>query len=78
MARHPKPRRAEVRPNESLSAGGAAPAEVVAQLERERDSLKVELAAAAARITALEQQRTEILNRLDWAIDSLHSLLEKG
>jgi predicted nucleic acid-binding Zn-ribbon protein len=51
--------------------------EVIAQLERERDALKSELAAAEARIAALERQRTELLNRIDWAIDSLHSLVER-
>jgi predicted nucleic acid-binding Zn-ribbon protein len=65
------------RPNERLPASGGTSAETIAQLERERDALKVELAAAEARIAALQQQRTELLNRIDWAIDSLENLLEK-
>jgi hypothetical protein len=77
MARIPKARRAAARPGELPSVSGGAPAEVIAQLERERDDLRFELAAAESRIAALEQQRTELLNRIDWAIDSLHNLLEK-
>jgi hypothetical protein len=77
MTRHPRARRSATRPSERPSAVGRTPAEVIAQLESERDALKVELAAAEARIAALEQQRTELLNRIDWAIDSLHNLLER-
>jgi hypothetical protein len=77
MARHPRARRATAPPGELPSVSGGAAADVIAQLERERDALKGELAAAEARIAALEQQRTELLNRIDWALDSLHSLLER-
>lgn len=45
-------------------------------LERERDQLKVQLADARAAIAKLEHARDEALNRIDWAIDSLHNVLE--
>lgn len=45
-------------------------------LQRERDQLKAQLADAQALITKLEQARDEAVNRIDWAIDSLHNVLE--
>ena len=45
-------------------------------LERERDQLKAKLVAAEAAIAKLQQARDEAVNRIDWAIDSLHNLLE--
>ncbi len=36
--------------------------------------LKNELAAAHARIAELEERQAEIVNRIDWVIDSLQSL----
>ena len=45
-------------------------------LEAECERLKSELEAAEARIAALEAQRKQLLDRLDWAIDSLQSLRE--
>jgi prefoldin subunit 5 len=47
-------------------------------LERERDDLKANLEAARARITTLEESRSQIANRIDWVIDSLQSLVENG
>ncbi|MFA5901574.1 MAG: hypothetical protein WC829_20935 [Hyphomicrobium sp.] len=47
-------------------------------LERERDELKTQLADAVARISKLEVARDEAVNRIDWAIDSLHNLLESN
>ena len=38
--------------------------------------LKAELAAARARIAELEQKQADIVNRIDWVIDSLHNLTE--
>jgi chromosome segregation ATPase len=76
MARTPRERREAARPSDPAGASSGA-TEVIARLERERDALKMELATAEARIAALESQRTELLNRIDWAIDSLHSLVER-
>ena len=36
--------------------------------------LKAELVAARARIADLEQKQADIINRIDWVIDSLHNL----
>ena len=45
-------------------------------IERERDSLISELEAARAQIAQLEQQHVQIVNRIDWIIESLHGLFE--
>ena len=45
-------------------------------LERERDALRAELEVAQARIAELEKAREQVLNRIDWVIDSLHNLIE--
>ncbi len=44
------------------------------QLAAENARLHLELAAARSRILELEQKHAEIINRIDWAIDSLHNL----
>ena len=36
--------------------------------------LKAELVAARARIADLEHKLADIINRIDWVIDSLHNL----
>ena len=38
--------------------------------------LKAELAAAHVRIAELEQRQTDVINRIDWVIDSLHNLAD--
>ncbi len=45
-----------------------------AALAEENARLKAELAEARARVAQLEQEHTEIVNRIDWVIDSLHNL----
>jgi hypothetical protein len=64
-------------------SGRAAPADPkrdaqgrLEALERERDQLKVQLSDAQASIIRLEQARDAAVNRIDWAIDSLHNVLE--
>lgn len=47
------------------------------QLVRERNELRTRLDAAEARIKLLESQRLEVLNRIDWVIDSIHNVLER-
>jgi hypothetical protein len=47
-----------------------------AQEARDREALSAALAAAEARIAVLERERVDILNRIDWVIDSLHNVLE--
>jgi multidrug resistance efflux pump len=48
----------------------------VHDLKRERDAFEAELAAAKAKITALELARTDAINRIDWVLDSLHTVLQ--
>lgn len=55
----------------------AAPRDRLRELEAECADLRSELAAAATRLAALEAQRKQLLDRIDWAIDSLHSLIDK-
>lgn len=47
------------------------------ELEAECARLKAELIEAGAHIKALEVQRKQLLDRIDWAIDSLHTLIEE-
>jgi hypothetical protein len=63
--------------------GRAAPVEAkrtngerITALEKERDQLKAQLASAQAQIIRLEQARDEAVSRIDWALDSLHNVLE--
>lgn len=63
-------------PRESVPKEATAEARIRA-LEAERDRLMAELSAAQTRISDLERSREQIVNRIDWVIDSLHSLLEE-
>jgi predicted nucleic acid-binding Zn-ribbon protein len=44
----------------------------------ERDRLRAELDVARRRIAELEAMHAEAVDRIDWAIDSLHSLVESS
>jgi hypothetical protein len=72
-----KAKRGVVRANEAI-AGASDAAQRMKALERERDGLKVELEAARARIAVLEESRSQVVNRIDWVIDSLHNLTDRG
>lgn len=74
-----KPGSARQKPAASSSAAGAREIEERCKaLERERDELKASLEAARERITALEESRGQIANRIDWVIESLQTLVENG
>lgn len=48
----------------------------VIKLESERDRLQAELATATSRIQALEESREQVVNRIDWVINSLRNLID--
>ncbi len=60
-------------PAETEGADGAR----LAELEAECARLRVELAETQGRLKQLEAQREALANRIDWVIDSLHSLLDE-
>lgn len=47
-------------------------------LQQRIDELERELAEARARIGELQNRQTEIADRIAWALDSLHELMEEG
>lgn len=49
----------------------------VIRLETERDRLKAQLEKAESRIRELEESREQVVNRIDWVIDSLRSLVDE-
>ena len=56
------------------TAKPAAKAAPGSSLGAENARLKAELVAALERISDLELKQAEIINRIDWVIDSLHNL----
>jgi hypothetical protein len=76
-----KKRTVKAAPPARLASGGSmatrAKSSEILSLETERDALQAELAAARARIAELERTREQALNRIDWVIDSLHSLADE-
>lgn len=48
----------------------------VADLKRQRDALAAELAAAKAEIATLDAARKTAIDRIDWVIDSLNTVLQ--
>jgi hypothetical protein len=59
---------------DSLKIG--PPPEAKTGLAEENARLVAELTAAQARIAELEHKQAEIINRIDWVIDSLHNLAD--
>lgn len=49
----------------------------VLKLENERDRLELELSNALSRIRLLEESREQVVNRIDWVIDSLRNLIDE-
>jgi len=76
-ARKPSAKKSATASKPTAAAKLSAANGKVEALERERDQLKEQLADAMAQITRLQEARDEAVNRIDWAIDSLHNVLEK-
>lgn len=85
MAQHAKRKavRQDRLSDASASRNSAPPSDAGAvsrrekSLVRERDQARRALAAAEARIAELERVQDQVVNRIDWVIDSLHNL-EQG
>lgn len=69
--------RSKTPPSPDLGASDRPDARLKA-LEQERDSLKAELDAARKRIAALEESRDVVASRIDWVIESLSGVVDKG
>lgn len=65
------------RQSKTNSASGTAD-EAIAQIKRERDQALGDLAAAKKRIAELESQHEQVVNRIDWVIDSLHMMKDEA
>lgn len=75
---------AEGRVGDSAATGPTGPLAASEKLEArisdlvaERDRLRAELSAALAKVAELESARDEVLDRIAWVIDSLHSMTEE-
>ena len=51
-------------------------AERLAALERERNALQEELERSQSRVRLLEETHAKVRDRIAWALDSLHNILE--
>lgn len=63
----------EGKPGELVQSVQRLEAEIEA-LREQRDSLNSELEGAKARIAELEDVQSQVINRIDWVIDSLHNV----
>ena len=70
------PDRSTARQKRSDIANNARKPAAEGDLAAENSRLRDELAAARLRIADLEKRATEVINRIDWVIDSLHNLDE--
>lgn len=51
-------------------------AERLAAVERERNALQEELERFRSRVRSLEETQAKVRDRIAWALDSLHNILE--
>ena len=67
------------RPSRTTKAASEAKLKLetrIKALEKERERLKARLEVAGERTASLEQGRDDVVNRIDWVIDSLHNAIE--
>ena len=69
---------AAARPRVKAKDGSAVGtlAERLAAVERERNALKEELERSRTRVRLLEETHAKVRDRIAWALDSLHNILE--
>ena len=69
-----------VEPNgyEKMSERLSALESELSRLRKEHADMVRQLATAQSRVSELEHARDDALDRIDWAIDSLHNVLEQG
>ena len=60
---------------EACSSADALSARLAA-VERERDTLQQELERSRSRLRALEETHAKVRDRIAWALDSLHAILD--
>ncbi len=68
---------AKVKATPAKASVGETAASTVKRLEAQNAQLAKALKDAEARIAELERQRDSALDRIEWVIDSLHSLREE-
>lgn len=73
MAQRKGQKRAPARTRAAAHPSGGETLEAV---RRERDQLRAELATAKAEVERLRELQGQILDRIDWIVDSLNSLSE--
>lgn len=69
-----KVQQGQLAPRPRVAARSKSEPEKPDAVRRERDALRAELAAAKAEIERLSEVQAQVLNRIDWIIDSLNSL----
>jgi predicted nucleic acid-binding Zn-ribbon protein len=70
------PARAQSRGSKAKTDGRDRTAQRLTALERERDALRAELDKAQERLRQLEKSQTDVRDRIAWALDSLHNILQ--
>jgi hypothetical protein len=70
------PARAQTRGGKAKTDGRDRTAQRLAALERERDALRTELDKAQERLRLLEKNQSDVRDRIAWALDSLHNILQ--
>lgn len=73
-----KVKRASARPKVPPAPAASSAEQRLKTLEQERDGLKSELEAARQRIAALEESRSLVASRIDWVIESLNGVVDRG
>jgi hypothetical protein len=63
-------------PKPKSGAAGPTLVQRLTALERERDALRGELERSRARVRQLEDCQAQVRDRIAWALDSLHNILD--